>query len=353
MKSMRSLLLTLLLATPTAAQVKVCPSTAASDTITIAGSTLVQTIANSWGAAYTAQCKAKVTVEGGGSTDGAKRVCGDTSKGAAVDIGTMSRAWKSTEAAVSTNGFTYQCAIGAKPKVIQIDVAIDGLTMILKRGSLPDVCIKALGGLTVQHLRWMFSSYTSAKLAATGWPLTTLANSDKNDKTHLFSELSSSCPKTEIKLVGLNSTFATYTYFLETIFTDFANGETFDILRPNGAAFKGTRSENATIALVKGDTNTIGFVSYSNFDKARTIVNAVSIKNKAGFIVPTTATFAAGTYPLSRRVFMNLLSSTVDKTKAFIEYGMSVKGTANVSSNGFSPIPTSSRATQKAKLQIA
>ena len=206
---------------------------------------------------------------------------------------------------------------------------------------------------SVQHLRWMFSSYTSAKLAATGWPLTTLANSDKNDKTHLFSELSSSCPKTEIKLVGLNSTFATYTYFLETIFTDFANGETFDILRPNGAAFKGTRSENATIALVKGDTNTIGFVSYSNFDKARTIVNAVSIKNKAGFIVPTTATFAAGTYPLSRRVFMNLLSSTVDKTKAFIEYGMSVKGTANVSSNGFSPIPTSSRATQKAKLQIA
>ena len=353
MISIRSLVLSLLLALPADAQVKVCPSSAASDTIKIAGSVVLQPLAKTWGAAYTAQCKAKVTVEGGGSSDGAKRVCGDTSKGSAVDIGTLTRAWKSTEATVSSDGFTYQCAIGTKPKVVQIDVAIDGLTVILKKGSLPDVCIKALGGLTFPQLRWIFSSYSSSKLAATGWPTTALANSDKNDKTHLFSELSASCPNTEIKLAGLNSTFGTYTYFLETILTDFANGETFDLLRPSGAAFKGTTSENATVALVKGDSNTIGFVSYSTYGKSKTVVNAISIKNKAGFIVPSTTTIAAGTYPLSRRIFMNLFASTVTKTKAFIEYGLSTKGTTDVTATGFSPIPVSSRTTQKAKLNIA
>ena len=354
MISIRTLVLALVLASPAFAQVKVCPSTAASDTITIAGSTTVQPIAIAWGAAYTAQCKAKVTVEGGGSSDGAKRVCGDTSKGSAVDIGGMSRAWKSTEATVSTGGFTYQCVIGKKPKVIQIDVAIDGLTVILKKSSLPQVCITALGGLTFAQLRWMFSSYTAAKLASTGWSTSALANSDGSDKTHLYSEISSSCPKTEIKLVGPTSTFGTYTYFLETILTDFAGGETFDLLRPTGAAYKGTTTDAATITAVKGDTTgaSIGYVSYNAFDKARTTVIAVSLKKSAGFVVPTSTTIGAGTYPLSRRIFMNLLSTTTTKTKALIEYGMSTKGTADVIAKDFSPIPVSSRATQKAKLSI-
>lgn len=353
MISIRTLVLALVLAAPAFAQVKVCPSTAASDTITIAGSTTVQPIAITWGAAYTAQCKAKVTVEGGGSSDGAKRVCGDTSKGAAVDIGAMSRAWKSTEATVSTGGFTYKCLIGTKPSVIQIDVAIDGLTVIIKKSSLPDVCIKALGGLTFAQLRWIFSSYTVAKLTATGWSASALANSDGSDKTHLFSEISASCPKTEIKLIGPGSTFGSYTYFLETILTDFAKGETFDLLRPSGAAYKSTTTDSATVTAVKGDSAAIGFVSYSAFDKNKATVSAASIKYKAGFVVPSSTTIAAGTYPLSRRIFMNLLSTTVAKTKAIIEYGMSAKGTADVISNDYSPIPATSRATQKAKLSIA
>ena len=350
--NIRNLILALVLATPVLAQVKVCPSTAATDTITIAGSTTVQPIATVWGAAYTAQCKAKVTVQGGGSSDGAKRVCGDTSKGSAVDIGGMSRPWKSTEATVSTGGFTYQCVIGTKRKAVQIDVAIDGLTVIIKKSSLPDVCIKAIGGLTFAQLRWMFSSYTLAKLTATGWSASALANSDGNDKTHLFSEISTSCPKTEIKLVGPTSVFGTYTFFLETILTDYAKGETFDLLRPTGAAYRGTTTDAATITIVKADAAAVGFVSYNAYDKVRTTVSAVSLKNKGGFVVPTSTTIGAGTYPLSRRIFMMLWSDTVLKTKGLIEYGMSTKGTADVTAADFSPIPVASRATQKAKIKI-
>ena len=71
--------------------------------------------------------------------------------------------------------------------VVQIDVATVGIVVILKKTSLPDVYITALGGLTFPQLRWIFSSYTRAKLIATGWPASAVPNSDGNDKTHLYS----------------------------------------------------------------------------------------------------------------------------------------------------------------------
>ena len=351
-----TLVLALLLATPASAQVKTCPSGAASQTITIAGSTTVEPIAKAWGAAYKAQCGTTVTVTGGGSSDGAKRVCGVTSAGTAVDIGAMSRPWKTTEATVSTGGFTYQCVIGTRPKAIQIDVAIDGIVVILKKDSLPQKCIAALGCLTFDQLRWIFSSYTRAGLLANGWSASALANSDGNDKTHLYSELSKSCPAAEIKLTGPTSVFGTYTYFLETILTDYANGETFDTLRPSGAAYFGTTTDAATITRVGNDStgNSIGYISYNAYSVISN-VRAISLKKKATntCVAPSATTIGTGTYPLSRRIYMNLLSTTVAKTKLLIEYGMSVKGTANVTATGFSPIPLVSRATMKSRLSIA
>ena len=210
---MHSIVLVFLLA-PAATQVKVCPSTAASDTIAISSSVMAQPTATTWGAAYTKQWKANVIVDDGRSGDGAKHVCGNTTKGSAVDIATMYCAWKTTEVTVGKDGYTYTCLIGTKPKAVQIDIAIDGITVILKKGSLADTCIKALGGLTFAQLCWISSSYTVCKRTATGWPATSLASSDKSDKTHLFSEISKSYPAAEIKLVGSSSAFGSYTFFI-------------------------------------------------------------------------------------------------------------------------------------------
>ena len=347
------LVLVLLLATPAIIQALICPSTAATDTITIAGSTTVQPIAAAWGAAYGAQCGTMVNVQGGGSSSGAQRVCGVTTAGTAVDIGAMSRAWKSTEATVIVGGFKYQCVIGTPTKVVQIDVAIDGLVVILKKGSLPATCITALGGLTFAQLRWIFSSYTAAQLKSTGWPTSALANSDSNDKTHLYSEISASCPKTEMRLAGPSSVLDSYTYFLETILTDYVGPETFaTTTRPAGAGYIGTTSDTATINTVKNDPTgaTIGFVSFNAYNSVPTTVKAVSLKKSGGYVAPTLATIASGTYPLSRRIFMNVLASTVAKTKTFIEYGMSNLGTADVITSGFIAIPVASRATMNARL---
>ena len=353
MIGIHTIILALVLATPAIAQVVTCPSTAPTQTITIAGSTTVQPIAIAWGAAYYAQCGATVTVQGGGSSSGAQRVCRVTTAGTAVDIGAMSRAWRSTEATAGNPGYKYQCVIGTMPKVVQIDVAIDSLVVILKKNSLPDLCISALGGLTFAQLRWIFSSYTTTQLINLGMPPSALPFNDNIDGTHLYSELNSNCPATEIKLVGPSSVFDTYTDFLETILT--GTGEMFatSTTRPAGAAYSELTSDTATINAVRNDPTgaTIGFVSYNAYRTAMTTVSAVSLRNLSPlFVAPTTTTITAGTYPLSRRIYMNVLFSTIAKTKAFIQYGMSAMGTANVIAQGFSPLPTSARVTMVARL---
>ena len=336
--------LVLMLATSAIAQVVTCPTPAPTNIIDIAGSRTVQPIATAWGAAYEIECPgAIVNVYGSESSDGAKRVCGDTtSYGGPVDIGAMSRSWKTTEATVGSP-YNYNCLIGTMPTVGQVDVAIESLVVILKKGSLPDLCIKALKGLTFAQLRWIFSGYTRAKLIATGWPASALANSDSNDKTHLYSELSASCPKTEIKLVGPSFASSSYTYFLETILTNYAAGETFDLLRPTGAAYFGTTTNTATINKVRFDPTgaSIGFVYYNAYTPFMTTIRAVPLKkiSPPGYVSPTTSTIDSGLYPLSHRIYMNVLLSTVAKTKTFIEYGMSAMGTLDVIAKGFYPIP--------------
>ena len=354
MIGIHTIILALVLATPAIAQVVTCPSTAPTQTITIAGSTTVQPIAIAWGAAYNAQCGATVTVQGGGSSSGAQRVCRVTTAGTAVDIGAMSRAWRSTEATAGSPGYKYQCIIGTMPKVVQIDVAIDSLVVILKKNSLPDLCISALGGLTFAQLRWIFSSYTATQLSNLGWPTSALPYNDINDNTRLFSELSLSCPATEIKVVGPSSVFDSYTYFLETILTDSAETFATTTTRPAGAAYSELTSDTATINAVRNDPTgaTIGFVSYNAYRTAMTTISAVSLKGISSpfYIAPTSTTIGSGTYPLSRRIYMNVLFSTIAKTKAFIQYGMSAMGTANVIAQGFSPLPTSARVTMVARL---
>ena len=121
----------------TGANSKVCAQTTASVTrpewcgpsggnVTVAGSSTVLPIAEAWATGYMKACPGiNVTVESGGSSAGAGKVCNDTERGAPVDIGTMSRAWKDTEANI-TNGYTYACLIGdTKRSAIQVDVSTD------------------------------------------------------------------------------------------------------------------------------------------------------------------------------------------------------------------------------------
>jgi ABC-type phosphate transport system substrate-binding protein len=160
-------------------------------------------------------------------------------RGAPVDIGDMSREWKPSEADV--NDFLYSCLEPGDPErsAIQIDVAIDDLTVAVQEGAgAASKCIQILGGLNIDQLRWIYSDHTDVKLEETGWDPKSLKNSDSNSQTHLWNELDASCDPIEIRIAGADDLSGTFEYFKATMFR---NDETFDYARPG---FGCTNSED-------------------------------------------------------------------------------------------------------------
>lgn len=187
-----------------------CGSTPGS--FSIAGSSAVHPVAQLWAEIYMAKCpNVKISVEArdnsfdgnGGNSDDATRVC-DTSSGfSPVDIGYMSRDWKDDEG-TTTNGYKYDC-VGSDRSALKIEVAFDGLMVAVNRNGAAAACIEKLGGLTIDQLRWMYSSFDDSQLVQQGWDSTSVPNSDGNPDTHLWSELLDdyACPTTEIKISGV------------------------------------------------------------------------------------------------------------------------------------------------------
>jgi ABC-type phosphate transport system substrate-binding protein len=143
----------------------------------------------------------KFSLDGGGSNNGAKRVCGNSEVGSDVDIGNMSREWESTEAK-HLDGFLYDCIIGKNMSVIQVPVAYDGLTVAASLNGAASECIRILGGLSTDQLRWMFSIYNEDELKNTGWNASSIANSDGNSSTRLWNEIDYRCRIEEILIAG-------------------------------------------------------------------------------------------------------------------------------------------------------
>ena len=132
-------------------------------TINIAGSSTVFPVASAWGQAYSqANDGYTVTVAGGGSGAGASKVCSTDSD--SVHIGDMSRGWKDSEATVASDGYTYNC-LNSDITVTQLDVAIDGLSVVVKKGGAADQCLTEMGGISMAQLRWVFSDWTEDELA--------------------------------------------------------------------------------------------------------------------------------------------------------------------------------------------
>ncbi|MGB2425825.1 MAG: substrate-binding domain-containing protein, partial [Candidatus Poseidoniaceae archaeon] len=111
--------------------------------IKIAGSSTVLPLAEIWAEYYQENCEGvTITVESGGSGGGAGRVCANSAKGTPVDIGDMSRDWKDTEATRGDDGYTMDCLAGDTSRSArQIQVAIDGLSVVMKKGGAADVCV--------------------------------------------------------------------------------------------------------------------------------------------------------------------------------------------------------------------
>ncbi|CAE7887663.1 sphX, partial [Symbiodinium necroappetens] len=75
--------------------------------IKVAGSSTVFPVANGWANAMENASNITITIEGGGSSSGARRVCKDRTDPDHVDIGDMSRNWKSSEALLLDDDYTW------------------------------------------------------------------------------------------------------------------------------------------------------------------------------------------------------------------------------------------------------
>ena len=302
--------------------------------ITIAGSSTVFPVANAWAESYSTACPGvTVTVEGGGSGAGAGRVCANSEKGSAVDIGDMSRGWKSSEASVQANGFIYDCLKGdTSIDAAQFVVAVDGLSVVVKKGSAAETCINGMGGLTQAQLRWVFSAETAAEMTAAGVDVSAaVPNSDGDDTTHKWSELSSDCPDAAISLAYPDADSGTYEYFYEAALHEAAAGF---------RSGEQSADDNVIVNAITGDETAIGYFGYAYYQENQATLTAVAIQNDDGnFVAPDEGTVRDGSYnPLSRPIFMNLLvdADSLADTLPFLNYGLFTDaGQSSVSEVGY------------------
>lgn len=325
----------------------------ADGTITIAGSTTVLPIAQSWAEGYEAKCPGvTVVVEGGGSSVGARRVCNRTDAGTAVDIGNMSRNWRIGSEVNVTDAATgqYICNQGTRTReVVQVDVAVDGLTVVLINGGLVAQCLRKLPGkgLSIDQLRWIYSNYTAAQLTAAGWNgAAALNNSDASDATHRWSEISNLCPSAEIKLASPGLLSGTYDFFKEVVLPNATEGIATN--RPGAPLVTSEDDEELVQFVATSSEETYGdaltYFGYAYYAAEGAIFYGTPIlpigASPPNHVAPTVANVLAGTYtPLSRRIYMNFFKGALPTTAAFLSYGFNAEGIARIEATGYVPPP--------------
>jgi ABC-type phosphate transport system substrate-binding protein len=295
-----------------------------------------------------------VDVTGGGSSVGARRLCNVTSAGSPVEIGNMSRNWNSPAEANITdpNLKKFTCNFGTKGRnVTQIDVAIDALTITIIRGGVArQNCTDQMpgNGLTIDQLRWMFSNYSTAQLISSGWNKNaSIPNDDNNETSHLWSELTTFpfCPKKEIKLASPGPLSGTFAFFKENVLPNategLANNRPFTTLQSDIEADLIQYVQTSSIEMY-GDAIAF-FASSQFFDQGQVLLGVpIQAKGATAYVQPTQQNIFDSTYvPFSRRIYMNVLDSSLTSTGPFISYGFNQEGQVLLQKNGFVKLPSS------------
>ena len=254
----------------------------------------------------------------------------------------MSRDWKATETqdGVDANG-QVECAVGdTSITVTQLVVAVDGLSVVTKKGGAADMCIQQMGGLTVAQLRWIFSAETATELTAAGLDMSSVTpNGDNDDSTHKWSELNANCPDAEIVLAYPDAASGTYEYFFESILDEASQG------------FRaGTQSsdDNVLVNTLNGDDTAIGYFGFAYYAENQATLSAAGVANDHVYgmgdttetaVIPDAGTVRDGSYaPLSRPLFMNVNNDVWDEVSAFLTWAYSGDGTAEISEVGYVPL---------------
>jgi phosphate transport system substrate-binding protein len=151
-----------------------------------------------------------------------------------------------------------------------------------------------------------------------------------------MSDLSSKCAAVEVKITGPDENSGTQSFFTGIVFKE---GQTFraSYLTVDSPDF------DVVVKTVLSDGDYIGYVPLSYYLKNKLTLVPAKVKNAAGvYITPSAATIASGTYnPFSRRVYMNVLSTSLANVKDYIKFGLSAAGLKLVATGGLVALPAS------------
>jgi phosphate transport system substrate-binding protein len=293
--------------------------------LSFAGSTIFSPVIEEWANDYKSLCpKAIITSNASGARGAVNGGCAAPDY-VPVDVANLSRDWRNTEA-TTTDGVTYNCLVGnTSRQLIQLPVALDGLTMIVKKnGKLWTECLSKLpNGLSSDNIRWLFSNRTDIDQPT---------NSDTNRNSRLWSELDVGCPIKQTVIGGPGPAYGTHDFFREILFLKQPEGfrndiSYFDIDSPQLLQF-----------VIDNDYG-ITFSGYSFFSKNKDTIEAIKVDG----VLPSPETLANDQYqPFGRRIFSNVVTNPdiLAKAKCLFNFVYSKQGTVGLQKIGFLPIPT-------------
>eukprot|EP00439_Symbiodinium_sp_Y106_P035472 s2809_g4.t1 len=360
--------------------------------IKVAGSSTVFPVANAWANGVQNVSNFAITIEGGGSSTGARRVCKDRADPDHVDIGDMSRNWQSSEALLLDDDYTWECH-SSKIRVTQLQVGTDGLAVAVAKGGRAHDCLTSaeVGGLTLAMLHWMFTDWSNEQLASYGVDLASVIPNDDADGIKEWSDLSSACPEVPINIYGPGSDSGTYDFFAEATLCEdcFAGEDGYDpegfpycpldkhsaleqlSTEPDIADFiqnqrplncyMHSESDYKLIQWLSADTGGIVYFGYAYFAQYASLLTVARIANDKykgvkdtanARVEPSTYTITDGSYDVYRRsLFMNVDNEAWDRVHPFLSFGFSSAGQSLVASVGYVAVNAALRSKMKIRIE--
>eukprot|EP00977_Amphora_coffeiformis_P024353 scaffold15605_cov165-Amphora_coffeaeformis.AAC.1 len=194
-----------------------------------------------------------------------------------------------------------------------------------------------MGGLTLEQLRWIYTSYPIGELDHAGWDATSVPFADGDDATTMWSELHENCTAAPILIAGSPPGTSAYdfltTYVLpgnDEIPRDYfksSDMKTLDsYMHDNGAAISFVQMYDV--------------LSAEYAEEAASLAPVPIMDEHGEFIEPNAANYDSHAYPLLRNVYLGVNNdhASLEITRPFLEFGYSSEGTKILRESGFWPL---------------
>jgi phosphate transport system substrate-binding protein len=243
--------------------------------VAIDGSSTVYPIAEAVAEEFMlANPEADVTVGFAGTGGGFKRLCTGE-----IDISNASRPITDEERAV--------CAAAAVD-FIELPVAWDGLAVLVNPANNAVQC------LTTDELKKIW---------------------EPNSAVQSWRNVRPDFPDTRMSLYGPGTDSGTFDYFTEAV---------VGTAKSSRADYQASEDDNILVQGVAGDAGALGYFGSAYYAENQDRLKLVAVDGGAGCVLPSDATIADRTYPLSRPLFIYVKRSALEQpvVRAFVQFFM-------------------------------